>query len=76
MNRAVQDIFYDLYLTLNKQTFPVLSHAIRQLVLEVEMSFDLGNPVRTFTVFTSSTSHTRTVPSHEDVALVRQSTEQ
>jgi len=32
------------------------------------MSFDLGNPVITFTVVWSSTSHTRTEPSHDEDA--------
>lgn len=54
--------------TLIKQTFPVLSHAIWNLILDVEMSFDRGNPVRTLTDVCSSTSHTRTEPSHDEDA--------
>jgi len=53
---------------LNKRTFPVLSQAIRQSVLDVEMSFDLGNPVKTFTNFWSSILHIRIDPSQDDDA--------
>jgi len=59
---------FNYFEILDKQTFPDLSQAMRQLVLDVEMSLDLGNPVRTFTSFCSSTSHIRTVPSHDDDA--------
>ena len=54
--------------TFNKQTFPALSHAIWQRILDVETSFDLGNPVKTFTGVCSSMSHTRTEPSHDEEA--------
>jgi len=57
--------------TFNKQTFPALSHAIWQRILDVETSFDLGNPVKTFTDVCSSTSHTRTEPSHDEEAYNR-----
>jgi len=56
------------YVTYDKQTFPVLSHAMRQLTFDVKMSFDLGNPLRIFTDFWSSTFHMRTDPSHDDDA--------